>query len=130
MPPSVHPLSTRNVLRDRAPELVERLAAIRGRVYDMLLDALAATHVEDPNFQAPPCLHPYQDIRATALILRVLTKELWTANDLKLFDACWREATLSDLFADAFETDRHRIQHAIAAGRQQLSAKGPASSRP
>jgi hypothetical protein len=117
-------------LRDREPELTDRLSAFRAGVYDMLLDALALTQVRDLNFQTPPCPHPYQDVRATAQILRVLTKESWTANDLKLFDACWREATLSDLFADAFETDRHRIQHAIDAARQQLLAKEPASRRP
>jgi hypothetical protein len=50
----------------------------------------------------------------------VLTSDSWARHDVRLFDACWREATLSHLFGDGFETGRHRIQKCVAAARKKL----------
>jgi hypothetical protein len=53
----------------------------------------------------------------------MLTRDFWDADGLRLFDACWREAILSDLFGDAFEADRHRIQQCVDGARQRLTAR-------
>ena len=52
--------------------------------------------------------------------LRILTKDAWTQADLDRLDDCWRTASRSDLFADEFEAERHRIQHSAEAAAKQL----------
>jgi len=52
--------------------------------------------------------------------LRVLTRESWDSDDLTLFDACWRQAANSDLFAGEFNADRLCIQHCVEVSRKQL----------
>jgi len=114
------PAGIRNPLLDRAPELVERLAAFRVVVQDMLLDKLAATALNDPAFRAEQCPHSLEEVKATAQILRMLTKQSWDSGDFTIFDAFWRTAAFSELFSDKFEPERHRIQHCVEAGRQEL----------
>jgi hypothetical protein len=87
------------------PELVARLAAFRVRVGDMLLDALAAAFLRDATFRREQCPHPLEDVKTTAQVLRVLTKEAWDTDDVKLVDACWRDAMRCDLFGDEFEAE-------------------------
>jgi hypothetical protein len=110
----------RNPLMDRDSELVERLAAFRIPVHDMLLDKLAATVLHDPACRAEQCLHPLDEVKATAQILRMLTKPSWDSGDFRVFDAFWRDATRSALFGEEFEAERHRIHHCVKASRQEL----------
>jgi len=107
-------------LLDRAPELIERLTTFRVLVHDLLLDNLAATVLADPAYRAKQCPHSLGEVNATALILRMLTKETWHSGDFTLFDAFWRAAAFSALFADEFEAERHRIKHCVEAGREEL----------
>ncbi len=86
----------------------------------MLLDKLAATALNDPAYRAEQCPHPLEEVKATAQILRMLTRQSWDAGDFCIFDAFWRDATRSTLFGEEFEAERHRIQHCVEAGRQEL----------
>ena len=70
-----------------------------------------------------------------ALVLRVLTRAEWDADDLRLLDACWRTATRADLFAEEFEAERDRIGQLVAAARADSTARswaarvGPVTGR-
>ena len=109
-----------NPLLQREPELVQRLAIFRGQVNDMLADKLAGQMLNDPAFRLKECPHPLADVKATAIILRVLTRDSWDEDDLRLFDACWRQAAASELFGDEFEAERLRIQQAGDVSRKAL----------
>jgi hypothetical protein len=123
-----------NPLLEREPELVGRLASLRQNVYALVFKHLAADAVKDPAFYASdpaflasnPAFHvdrPFDDVRALALTLRVLTKHTWEAPHLRLLDACWRTASRVDLFAEEFEGERHRIERAIEAARAALQPR-------
>jgi hypothetical protein len=60
-------------------------------------------------------------VKATAQVLRVLTRESWDETDLQRFDAYWRDAARSELFGGEFE-DARRITHCVEAGRRELLA--------
>ena len=109
-----------NRLADREPELAARLTAFRDRVTELLLDRLAAACPGAPALPAKGPPHPLEDLHAAAQVLRVLAKASWDASDLRLFDAFWRHASRSDLFADDFEPERHRIEHCVASARREL----------
>jgi hypothetical protein len=109
-----------NPLVSREPELVERLSKFRERVNHMLLDGLAAHALRDPVFLAERCPHALEDVKATALLLRMLTQESWTRHDMRIFDACWRPASHSFLFADEFEASRHLIRHYVEEVQEEL----------
>ena len=113
----------RNPLAVTDPQLVFQMAALRDRVYDLLLDKLAAASLNKPSFRGEQFAFPMADIKANAQILRVLTKEAWDGEDLTIFAACWRDASHSELFAEEFEPERHRIQHAVEAARKDLTEK-------
>jgi hypothetical protein len=115
---------TPNPLFNREPELVERLAEFRDLANYMLLDKLAAAILRDPSFRAETSPHPLEDVRSTALVLRMLTKISWDQSDMRVFDACWKEATRSELFADEFEAERHFIEQNVT-GRSPGSASRP-----
>jgi hypothetical protein len=86
----------------------------------MLLDRLAATVLHDPAYRAEECPHPLEEVKATAQVLRMLTKPSWDSRDFCVFDAFWRDATRSALFGEEFEAERHRIEHCVETGRQEL----------
>jgi hypothetical protein len=109
-----------NPLAERDSELVQRLARFRTRVTDMLLDKLAGQMLNDPSFGIRQCPHTLAEVKATALALRVLTKDCWGQDDLAVFDACWQQASCSDLFADEFEAERQRILHCFQTARAHL----------
>ncbi len=115
--------ATPNPLLQREPELVQRLAVFRGQVNDMLADKLAGQMLNDPAFRLKECPHPLAEVKATAIILRVLTKETWDEDDLRLFDACWRQAAASELFGDEFEAERLRIQHSVETCRKHVAPR-------
>ena len=116
-----------NPLVRQDPGLVGRLAALRDRVTDLLLDRIAAAALHDPTFRAGGPSHPPEDVRKAAAVLRVLTKRAWDRDDPAVLDACWRHVSRSDLFAEEVEAERHRITHAVEAGRQALAAKAGAA---
>ncbi len=90
----------------------------------MLADKLAAHSLNDPAFRLKECPHSLADVRATAIILRMLTKPLWDSDDLMLYDKYWRQATCTDLFGDEFVADHHRIQQSVHLIRKQLQGPG------
>ena len=118
--PKGKPFSIPNPLAEHAPDLLQRLTEFRGQVYDMLLDQLEAATLHDPAFRRDRCPHPAEEVRVTVHILRVLTKDAWDSDDLRLLDECWRPATRTDHFAEEFEAERHRLQHWIEAARKEL----------
>ena len=70
----------------------------------------AAWCVRDPAYRFNECPHTLADVKATAIVLRVLTKERWDSEDLALVDALWRQATVTRLFGEDYEGERHRIE--------------------
>ncbi len=112
--------SVLNPLLERDPELVRRLAEFRLQVDNMFLDKLAGQMLHDATFRIKECPHPTGEVKATAILLRILTKESWEADDLKLLDLCWREATASELFGMEFEAERLRLQHCIKAAKMAI----------
>ena len=108
-----------NLLKERDPELVKELSAFRSRLGDLLLDKLDAV-LDDPLFRDRGKFLPLEDLRPIAHILRILTKDSWTEEDLDLFDASWRDACRSDLFGDEFESSRHCIKIATESARMRL----------
>jgi len=113
----------------REPELAERLGSFRNGVNDMLLDNIAAGLLGDPGFRVGQLRHPLEEIRSATQILRVLTKETWDQDDMRIFDACWRTVRCSELFADEFEADRFRIESCVKEAGTTLLANGPTSGR-
>lgn len=111
--------TTPNPLRDRDPDLVDNLTSFRGRIGDLLLDTLAPMFADSrsraeygPGFLA--------ELHAAAQVLRVLVKEKWTEQDLDTFDKYWRDAMRSEIFADEFEAERHRIQACVNTARTSM----------
>jgi hypothetical protein len=125
VPPIPQSSSVPNQLAKRDPELVRRLTSFREQVNDVLLDRIAAQVLHDPDYPAEQSCNPTADLRAAVLILRVLTKDKWDQHDMRIWDVCWRQAISFDAFADEFEAERHRIQHAIEAARKQFAARVP-----
>src|SRR5438874_6090206 len=99
-----------NPLTAEEPPLAQRLSALRDHVHFLLFGQLAAQVLKEPAFRGNPRPPPFEEVRAVALALGVLTKPSWDADDLRVIDACWRTASRTDFFADEFEAERHRIQ--------------------
>jgi hypothetical protein len=114
------PLKIPNELAQREPAIVKRLAVFREQVIGLLLDKLAEGRLRDPAFGAEKCPYSLEEIKAVALVVHALTLEKWTSKDLRILDACWRDAILSDLFADEWECERHRIQQCVTAGQESI----------
>ena len=118
--PAAQALTTANPLLQREPELVHRLTLFRSQVHDMLADEFAAHHIRSqglPNHHSP---HELADVKAAAVILRMLTKDSWDQYDMAVFDVFWKQAMCFDPFADEFEAERHRIQQSVQAARSEL----------
>ncbi|HYV36076.1 MAG TPA: hypothetical protein VE988_10260 [Gemmataceae bacterium] len=111
---------TTNPLRERDPELVHRLAAFCGNVNDILADQFAAHHFQRHGLTPQHRPHDLEDLKAAAIVLRMLTKPSWNQNDFAVFDAFWRQAMCFDVLADEFEAERHRIQHLVQSARSDL----------
>ena len=114
-----------NLLRLREPEVAQRLTAFRDRVIDLLLDRLASTFLHDPTKRIKEGPQPLPELKAVAVALHMLTRNSWDAEDLKVFDSCWREATLSDLLSDEFESDRFHIQDCVEEARKYFLSGVP-----
>jgi hypothetical protein len=113
-------LTLPNLLNLRDPELVRRLRDFRRHVHDLLLDLLAGAPPKDMPFRSDQQPHALEEVIATAQVLRVLGKETWRQADMEILERFWRPAWQSDLFADEFEADRHRIQHQIESAKDQF----------
>jgi hypothetical protein len=113
-----------NLLRLREPEIARQLTAFRDRLNDLLLDQLAETFLHDPTSRVKEGSQPLSELKAVAVALHMLTRDSWKAEDFKVFDSCWRELTLSDLFDD-FEPDRFRIQQCVEEARKYCLSNVP-----
>jgi len=118
--------SITNPLMERDPCLFHRLSAFAAAVNGKLLDKLAGQMLADPSFRIRECPHALAEVKATALLLHVLTKETLDADDFRVLDSCWRQATASALFGEEFEGERQRIQQCIAAAKPQAAGKAMA----
>jgi hypothetical protein len=114
--------SVPNPLPERDPQLAGRPAAFRDRVNSLLFDWLAADALQDPALRVGQCPHAFEDLRAVALTLRVLTKPSWDAGDMRRIDACWHTASRSGLFAEGFEAERHRLGRHVEDARASPAA--------
>ena len=120
--------STPNPIKQRDPELVKRLASFQSRLGTILLDSLAPL-LADPGFRTRHAPDFLADIHAAAQILRILVQDEWTEHDLDTFDTYWRDACRSDLFAEEFEAERHRIQACVEIARTKLLERETTTAR-
>ena len=118
--PEASTFAVASTLLEREPELVRRLSIFRGQVNDILADELAAHHIRGQGFPTQHGRHELADVKAAAVILRMLTKNSWDQYDIAVFDAFWKQAMCFDAFADEFEAERHRIQQSVQAARSVL----------
>ena len=109
-----------NLLSLRDPELVRRLQDYHKRVHDLLLDLLAGPTPKGTEFRSDQHPRSLEDVIATAQVLRVLSKESWRHADMEILERFWRPAWRSDLLADEFEAERHRIQHQFDSAKDQF----------
>ena len=97
----------------------------RTRFEELLLDKLDNV-LDNPRYRDRGHFLPRDDLKAIAQVVRVLTSDSWTEENLDQFDTKWREALRSDFFAEAFESVRFRIENAVQTGRARLAAEpGP-----
>jgi hypothetical protein len=121
------PPSTPNPLEERDPELFMEIEGFRARFEEILLDNLDNV-LDNPRYRDRGHFLPRDDVRAIARVVRFLTRDSWTEDQLDQFDASWRDAIRSDFFAEAFETIRFRVENAIQTARTCLvDARGVGS---
>jgi hypothetical protein len=113
-------ICTSNQLKERHPDKFKEVQEFRARFEEMLLAKLEDV-IGNPRFPDRGHFLPREDARAIAHVLEVLTRDSWTEYDLNQFSANWREAMRSDLFAEAFESIRFRIENAIGLARARLA---------
>jgi hypothetical protein len=113
------PSSIPNTLKLRDPDLFTEIQDFRARFEEMLLDKLDNV-LDNPRYLDRGHFLPRDDVRAIAWVIRVLTSDRWSEDQLDQFDASWRDAMRSDLFAEAFESIRFRIRNAVDAARNHL----------
>lgn len=118
MTPDLAP-STPNLLKERDPELLGEVKDFRVRFEEMMFDTLDNV-LDNPRFRDRGHFLPRDDVRAIARVIRVLTNESWTEDQLDQFDATWRDAMRSGFFAEAWESCRFRIQNAVETARTRL----------
>jgi hypothetical protein len=111
--------STLNPLAVRDRELLRQLNLFRGKLADVLLEVFQSL-LDDPRCRLGNQLEPLEGIHAAAQVVRVLTKDAWTEEDLNVFEAHWQAAIRSPLFGGEFEADRHRLQLLAKTAREQL----------
>jgi len=113
------PLSTPNALKERDPDLFVEIEDFRARFEEILLDKLDNV-LDNPRYRDRGHFLPRDDVRAIARVIRVLTSDSWTEDQLNQFDASWRNAMRSDFFAEAFETIRFRVENVVETARARL----------
>jgi hypothetical protein len=112
-----------NLLPTRDPELARRLATFAAHVNAVLLDRFAAQMLGKRVLKTRQSPDSVEDVKAAALLLRMLTKADWDENDLEVFEACWHQASTTELFGEEFEAERHRIQHCMQEASEELSSR-------
>jgi len=118
--------STPNVIKERDPELFKELNEFRARFEEILCDKLDNV-LGNPAYRDRGRFLPRDDLKAIAKVISVLTKEHWSEEHLDQFDAFWREAMRSGYFAEAFESVRFRVKHAVETARNRLAEKADIS---
>ena len=119
--------STPNPLKERHPEVFMEIDGFRLRFEEILLDKLDNV-LDNPRHRDRGHFLPRDDVRAIARVVRVLTSDSWTEDQLDHLDASWRDAFRSEFFAEAFETIRFRIENAAETARKRLvEARGVGS---
>ena len=118
--PAAQALTVPNRLLEREPELAQQFSAFREQVHDILTDEVAAHYLHSRGLPILPSRHEMADVKATAVILRMLAKPSWGEYDLTVFNAFGMQALSFDLFADEFEAERHRIQQCVQEARSEL----------
>jgi hypothetical protein len=113
------PPSTPNPLKERDPELFKEIGDFRARFEEILLDKLDNV-LDGPRHWDRGHFLPRDDVRAIARAVRVLTSDSWTEDQLDQFDASWRDAMRSEFFAEAWESNRFRIENAVHTARARL----------
>ena len=116
-----------NVLMKHDRSLFDEIRAFRARFEEILLADVDRV-LDDPSFRDRGSFLPPDDTIAIAQVIRVLTKEEWTFDDLDRFAAFWRDAMRSNFFADEFESIRFRVENAVNAGRSRLNETNRAST--
>jgi hypothetical protein len=112
--------STLNLLKERNPDVFREVEDFRARFEEMLLAKLDDV-ISNPRFRDRGHFLPAEDVKAIAQVLHVLTRDSWTEANLDCFDAFWWNAIRSDLFAEAFESIRFRIENAVSLARTRLA---------
>ena len=113
------PPFTPNALKERDSELFMEIAEFRARFEEILLDKLDNV-LDNPRYRDRGHFLPRDDVKAIARVVRVLTSDSWTEDQLDQFDASWRDAMRSDFFAEAFEPIRFRVENAVKTARARL----------
>ena len=113
------PLSTPNPLKVRDSELFMEIENFRARFEEILFDKLDNV-LDSPRYRDRGNFLPRDDVKAIARVVRVLTSDSWTEDQLNQFQASWRDAMRSDFFAEAFESIRFRVEYAVGAARAHL----------
>ena len=113
------PPSTPNPLKERDSELFIEIKDFRARFEEILLDKLDNV-LDTPRYHDRGHFLPPEDVTAIAWVVRVLTSDSWTEDQLDQFDASWRDAMRSDFFAEAFEPIRFRVENAVGSTRARL----------
>ena len=123
MPTEPSNITVANPLLATESQLVGRFRVFGDTVYAMLLDRLAAKYLKDTDFWQQESEHSFQDLMANAQILRVLSKNEWNKDDMRLFDTFWRAASHSALFAEEFEPERHRVRACVDRVKAKLASR-------
>jgi hypothetical protein len=121
MTPDTEP-STPNLIRERDARLFEELKDFRAQFEEILLDNVDNV-LASPSYRDRGNFLPRDDTKAIAQVVRILTSEEWTAEQLEQFDGSWRHAMRSDFFAEAFESIRFRIETAVDVARARVLEK-------
>lgn len=107
--------------------LFDEVRVFRARFEEILLADVDRV-LDDPRFRDRGNFIPPEDTKAIAQVIRVLTKQDWSLDDLDRLAASWRDAMRSDFFAEAFESIRFRVDNTVNAGRSRLNETNRASS--
>jgi hypothetical protein len=119
--------TTPNAIKDRDPELFQEVKDFRARFDEIVADSLDNV-LDNPVFRDRGRFLPRDDLKTIAGVLRILTRDDWSEENLDQFDSFWRQAMQSDFFVEAFETIRFRIRNAVETGRNALYDKRTVSS--
>ncbi len=114
-------LAVANPLIARDPVLFSTCAEHRERCLDLLLAAMAATDMHEPDQMGPPPHYTLNQVKSCVQVFDVLCKPVWTQHDLDRFEAYSPWAWKGELFGDLAEEARHRIRSAVEDAQEQMT---------